>query len=54
VVAERRAPADGRGAELRKHGRIGGERIGFDVLAVSGQHAAPSQEPQDARANRRE
>jgi hypothetical protein len=34
AAAERRATADGGGAELREHGRIGGERIGLDVLAV--------------------
>jgi hypothetical protein len=54
AVPERRASADGGGAELREHGRIGGERIGLDVFAVRCQHAAASQEPQDARADRRE
>jgi hypothetical protein len=54
AVAEGRTPADRGGAELGEYGRIDRKWIGLDVLAVRGKHAATSQEPQDARANRRE
>ena len=55
TVAKRRSTANGGGAELREHGGIGGERIGLDVGRVlRGEHAAPSEQTQDAGADRRE
>jgi len=55
AVAEGRPTADGGGAELREDGRVGSERISFEVRRlVGGEHAAPPQQAEDAGADRRE
>jgi hypothetical protein len=55
AVPKGRPTADGRGAELREHGGVDGERIGLEVRRlVRGEHPAPPQQAQDAGTDRRE